>query len=60
MRQNTCEYGTRTGTRAKRESANNARTTRHLGDKLSQGIGQLTETVFDDGKQHGTTIRQVK
>jgi transposase len=58
--QNTYEYDTRTGKRAKRESRIDARTTRHEGYRVSQVIRKLIETVFGDGKQHGATIRQVK
>ena len=58
--QNTYEYDTKTGKRAKRESRIDARTTRHQGYRLSQVIRKLIETLFGDGKQHGATIRQVK
>jgi len=58
--QNTYEYDTKTGKRAKRESRIDARTTRHEGYKVSQVIRKLIETLFGDGKQHGATIRQVK
>ena len=58
--QNTYEYDTRTGKRAKRESRIDARITRHEGYRVSQVIRKLIETVFGDGKQHGATIRQVK
>lgn len=58
--QNTYEYDTKTGKRAKRESAIDARTTRHAGYKVSQVTRKVIETIFGDGKQHGTTIRQVK
>lgn len=58
--QNTYEYDTKTGKRAKRESRIDARTTRHTGYGVSQVIRKLIETLFGDGKQHGATIRQVK
>ena len=58
--QNTYEYDTKTGKRAKRESRIDARTTRHEGYGISQVIRKLIETLFGDGKQHGATIRQVK
>jgi len=58
--QNTYEYDTKTGKRAKRESRIDGRTTRHEGYRVSQVIRKLIETLFGDGKQHGTTIRQVK
>lgn len=58
--QNTYEYETKTGKRAKRESRIDARTTRHEGYRVSQVIRKLIETLFGDGKQHGATIRQVK
>lgn len=58
--QNTYEYDTKTGKRAKRESCIDARTTRHPGYTVSQVIRKLIETLFGDGKQHGGTIRQVK
>jgi len=58
--QNTYEYDTKTGKRAKRESRIDARTTRHEGYRISQVIRKLIETLFGDGKQHGATIRQVK
>lgn len=58
--QNTYEYDTKTGKRAKRESRIDARTTRHEGYRVSQVIRKLIETLFGDGKQHGATIRQVK
>ena len=57
---NTYEYTTKTGKRAKRESAIDLRTARHPGYALSQVIRKVIETLFGDGKQHGTTIRQVK
>jgi hypothetical protein len=50
----------RTGKRAKRESRIDGRTTRHEGYRVSQVIHKLIETLSGDGKQHGTTIRQVK
>ena len=58
--QNSYEYDTKTGKRAKRESCIDARTTRHPGYAVSQVIRKLIETLFGDGKQHGGTIRQVK
>ena len=58
--QNTYEYDTKTGKRARRESRIDARTTRHEGYRVSQVIRKLIETLFGDGKQHGATIRQVK
>jgi transposase len=58
--QNTYEYNTKTGKRAKRESRIDARTTRHDGYAVSQVIRKMIETLFGDGKQHGGTIRQVK
>jgi transposase len=58
--QNTYEYDTKTGKRAKRESRIDARTTRHDGYAVSQVIRKMIETLFGDGKQHGATIRQVK
>jgi transposase len=58
--QNTYEYDTKTGKRAKRESRIDARTTRHEGYRVSQVVRKLIETLFGDGKQHGSTIRQVK
>jgi len=58
--QNTYEYDTKTGKRAKRESRIDARTTRHEGYRVSQVIRKMIETLFGDGKQHGATIRQVK
>jgi transposase len=58
--QNTYEYDTRSGKRAKRESRIDGRTTRHGGYRVSQVTRKLIETLFGDGKQHGATIRQVK
>ncbi len=58
--QNTYEYDTKTGKRVKRESRIDARTTRHEGYRVSQVTRKLIETLFGDGKQHGSTIRQVK
>jgi transposase len=60
MAQNTYEYDTKTGKRAKRESRIDGRTTRHDGYAVSQVIRKMIETLFGDGKQHGATIRQVK
>ena len=58
--QNTYEYDTKTGKRARRRSRIDARTTRHPGYAVSQVIRKMIETLFGDGKQHGGTIRQVK
>jgi transposase len=58
--QNTYEYDTNTGKRAKRKSRIDTRTTRHPGYAVSQVIRKMIETLFGDGKQHGGTIRQVK
>ena len=58
--QNTYEYNTKTGKRAKRESRIDARTTRHDSYAVSQVVRKMIETLFGDGKQHGGTIRQVK
>jgi transposase len=58
--QNTYEYDTKTGKRAKRQSRIDGRTTRHDGYAVSQVIRKMIETLFGDGKQHGGTIRQVK
>lgn len=58
--QNTYYYDTKIGKRATRESRIDARTTGHAGYGLSQTIRKMIETLFGDGKQHGTTIRQVK
>ena len=58
--QNTYEYDTKTGKRARRESNIDARTTRHRGYAVSQVIRKMIETLFGDAKQHGTTIRQTK
>jgi len=58
--QNTYEYVTKTGKRARRRSRIDARTTRHSGYAVSQVIRKMIETLFGDGKQHGGTIRQVK
>jgi IS5 family transposase len=57
---NTYEYTTKTGKRVKRDSAIDLRTAQHPGYAVSQVIRKLIETLFGDGKQHGTTIRQVK
>lgn len=57
---NTYEYTTKTGKQVKRESAIDLRTARHPGYAVSQVIRKVIETLFGDGKQHGTTIRQVK
>jgi hypothetical protein len=57
---NTFSYTTKTGKRFTRESAIDERTTRHCGYVLSQVVRKIIETLFGDGKQHGTTIRQVK
>lgn len=58
--QNTYEYNTKTGKRARRRSRIDGRTTRHAGYRVSQVIRKMIETLFGDGKQHGGTIRQVK
>jgi len=58
--QNTYEYDTKTGKRARRRSRIDGRTTRHPGYAVSQVIRKMIETLFGDGKQHGATIRQVK
>jgi transposase len=58
--QNRYEYDTKTGTRVKRRSRIDGRTTRHDGYTVSQVIRKMIETLFGDGKQHGGTIRQVK
>ena len=60
MAQNTYEYDTKTGKRARRRSRIDVRTTRHPGYAASQVIRKLIETLFGDGKHHGGTIRQVK
>lgn len=57
---NTYQFTTKTGKRVTRESAIDERTTRHPGYKVSQVVRKVIETLFGDGKQHGTTIRQVK
>jgi hypothetical protein len=58
--QNTYEYNTKTGKRARRRSRIDGRTTRHPGYALSQVMRKMIETLFGDSKQHGGTIRQVK
>jgi transposase len=58
--QNTYEYNTKTGKRARRRSRIDGRTTRHPGYAVSQVIRKMIETLFGDSKQHGGTIRQVK
>ena len=58
--QNTYEYSTKTGKRARRRSRIDGRTTRHPGYAVSQVIRKMIETLFGDSKQHGGTIRQVK
>jgi transposase len=58
--QNTYQYDTKTGKRAKRKSRIDGRTTRHPGYAISQIARKMIETLFGDGKQHGGTIRQVK
>ena len=58
--QNTYEYDTKTGRRARRRSNLDARTTRHPGYGVSQVIRKMIETLFGDAKQHGATIRQTK
>lgn len=57
---NTYQYKTRTGKHFTRPSAIDERTTRHAGYAVSQVVRKVIETLFGDGKQHGTTIRQVK
>ena len=57
---NVYEYTTKTGKRVRHESAIDERTTRHKGYAVSQVVRKVIETLFGDGKQHGTTIRQVK
>lgn len=57
---NTFQYQTKTGKQFTRESAIDERTTRHSGYAVSQVLRKVIETLFGDGKQHGTTIRQVK
>jgi hypothetical protein len=42
-----------------RASAIDERTTRHPGSAVSQIVRKLIETIFGDGKQHGT-LRQLK
>lgn len=58
--QNTYDYDTKTGKRARRRSNIDARTTRHPGYGVSQVIRKMIETLFGDAKQHGATIRQTK
>ena len=58
--QNTYEYDTKTGKRARRRSRIDRRTTRHSGYAVSQVVRKMIETLFGDSKQHGGTIRQVK
>ncbi|MCR4298012.1 MAG: IS5 family transposase, partial [Gallionella sp.] len=58
--QNTYEYDTKTGKRARRESNIDARTTRHRGYAVSRVIRKMIETLFGDAKRHGSTIRQTK
>ncbi|MPZ46476.1 MAG: hypothetical protein GEV05_24440 [Betaproteobacteria bacterium] len=43
----------------RRESAIDARTTRHPGHEISQVVRKLIETIFGDARQHGT-LRQLK
>jgi transposase len=57
---NIYEYTTKTGKRVRHDSAIDQRTTRHAGYGVSQTVRKVIETLFGDGKQHGTTIRQVK
>lgn len=57
---NNYQYRSRTGKQFTRPSAIDERTTRHAGYKLSQIARKVIETLFGDGKQHSTTIRQVK
>ena len=58
--QNSYQYDTRTGKRARRRSRIDRRTTRHAGYAVSQVARKMIETLFGDSKQHGGTIRQVK
>lgn len=58
--QNEYTYTTRSGTRAKRTSRIDGRTTRHAGYTISQTVRKVIETLFGDAKQHGATVRQVK
>ena len=58
--QNTYEYDTKTGKRARRRSRIDRRTTRHSGYAVSQVVRKMIETLFGDSKQPGGTIRQVK
>ena len=44
---------------SRRRSAIDGRTTRHPGYAVSQIVRKLIETIFGDGKQHGT-LRQLK
>ena len=57
---NIYEFTTKTGKRVRQVGAIDARTTRHPGYAVSQVVRKVIETLFGDGKQHGTTIRQVK
>lgn len=57
---NLYEFTTKTGKRVRQVGALDRRTTRHAGYAVSQIIRKAIETLFGDGKQHGTTIRQVK
>lgn len=57
---NVYEFTTKTGKRVRQVGALDARTTRHPGYAASQVVRKAIETLFGDGKQHGTTIRQVK
>lgn len=57
---NIYEFTTKTGKRVRQVGAIDQRTTRHPGYAMSQVIRKAIETLFGDGKQHGTTIRQVK
>jgi transposase len=57
---NVYEFTTKTGKRVRQVGAIDGRTTRHPGYTASQLVRKAIETLFGDGKQHGTTIRQVK
>lgn len=57
---NVYEFTTKTGKQVRQVGAIDARTTRHPGYAVSQIVRKAIETLFGDGKQHGTTIRQVK
>lgn len=57
---NIYEFTSTRGKRVRVEGAIDGRTTRHPGYGASQIVRKIIETIFGDGKQHGTTIRQVK